>query len=484
MDRIKKIISVIILISIIVLSIYKVSFFLQLKESDNRYSSYLVENTDIDVLFLGSSHVRHGFFPMELWSDYGISSFNLAANGSTIPVSYWVLVNALDYQTPQVVVMDVFDMFPGRICSTSWGQVHIAFDFFPISINKYKMVNDLFDDTGLTDGNGVNIYQKRWELLWNIGEYHSRWTDLTEIDFKNQKELEKDSSIWKGAEPLTQVVDRCEMSYPESSDDLKYDELSKEYLIRMIDLCREKGIDIVLINTGYDCNAEAKLFADSVYDIAAQYDVPYLDFTKENIINFASDISSTGHNTHVNFSGAEKLTSYMGGYLLENYLLPDHRYDVNYSSWWSDYRVFADSKKDYLISQNEITNYLMFLADDDYQIIIEVKDMQIFFEGRNQVMFENLDVDYCYLDNTCNLILIDNEANEVSYLWNDNDNGKVTNTSIGNLRICYNADATKYSMYLNEKELYSITDVEDSERIRISVIRKSTGDIIDSRAFN
>lgn len=472
------------LILIVFASIYKISNFFQLKESDNRYSSYLTEDTDIDVLFLGSSHVRHGFFPMELWNDYGISSFNLASNGNTIPVSYWVLVNALDYQTPQVVVMDVFDMFPRRVCSTSWGQVHIALDFFPMSVNKYKMINELFDDVELTDGNGVNLYQKRWELLWDIGEYHSRWTDLTEIDFKSRTELEKNSSIWKGAEPLTQVVDRNEMLYPKFSDDLEYDDLSEEYLIQMIELCRKKAINLVLINTGYDCNAEAKIFADSVYDIASQYDVPYLDFTKKDIINFNSDLASTGHNTHVNFSGAEKFTTYMGEYLLENYPLPDHRHEAEYSSWWLDYQAFVDSKKNYLIMQNDITNYLMFLADNDYQIIVELKDMDMLYEERNQVLFENLGVDYYYLENTCNLIVIDNEAGEVSYLRNNYGNGETINSVIGSLSIWCNDDGTEYSMYLGDKELYTITAEENSERMRISVIEKNTGNIIESRTFN
>lgn len=110
MDNLKKAVSTVIVSVLIIVSIHRVSDFLQLKDSDNRYSSYLTEDASIDVLFLGSSHVRHGFFPMELWNDYGISSFNLAANGSTIPVSYWTLVNALDYQEIKLVVMDVFDM--------------------------------------------------------------------------------------------------------------------------------------------------------------------------------------------------------------------------------------------------------------------------------------------------------------------------------------------------------------------------------------
>ncbi len=470
MDNLKKAVSTVIVSVLIIVSIHRVSDFLQLKDSDNRYSSYLTEDASIDVLFLGSSHVRHGFFPMELWNDYGISSFNLAANGSTISVSYWTLVNALDYQEIKLVVMDVFDMWPGRICSDTWGQVHIALDFFPISVNKCRMVKDLFDDPELTDAKGVNLHEKRWEILWDIGEYHTRWTNLVKDDFATQSELEKNSAIWKGAAPLIQVVDRNKMVYQESVDGLEYDEISREYLLRMIRLCTEENIELVLINTGYDCNAEAKIFADSVYDIAAQFDIPYLDFTQKEIINFNTDLQTTGHNTHVNFSGAEKFTSYIGKYLSENYSLIDHRNDEAYSSWRMDYQLYTDSKETYLTTQSDLTYYLMFLADNDYQIVIEIREPSILYENRNQAMLENLGVDYSKIRSDCNLIMIDNGTREVVYQCM---NEASADTYIGRLCTRNNEDAAVYEKCANENE----------GRMRISVINRNTGEMVDSRVF-
>ncbi len=484
MNRIRKIASVIILATLISVSIFKVSSILQLKESDKRYSDYLVEDAGIDVLFLGSSHIRYGIFPMELWNDYGISSFNLAADGNTIPVSYWTLVNALDYHTPEVVVIDVFDNWPGRMCSQSLGEVHLALDFFPLSFNKFRMINDLFDDTELTDANGVNLYEKRWELLWNIGEYHTRWTDLEKEDFSSQSELEEISAKWKGASSLIGIADRRETIYPESWDGVEYDELSKKYLIRTIDLCKNMDIDIVLVNTGYDCSPEAKLFADSVYDIAEQYNVPYLDFTNEDIINFSTDLASTKQNTHVNFSGAERITSYLGEYLSANYLLTDHRNDENYSSWWSDYQMFAADKKGLLTTQGNIMFYLLLLADDDYKIIIEIKGSSILYEDRNQALLENLGVDYSNIDEMCNLLVIDNETHEVTYLKNEYTNGTSMDSCAGELCVWYNEDASAYGLYLDGHEL-SVTPIEENwGRMRISVMNKDMDEVIDVRTYD
>lgn len=480
--KIKHVLCIILVLILVVASIIRVSDLLQQKESDLRYLSFLTEDNAIDVLILGSSHTRHGIFATELWNDYGISSYNMSANGSTIPVCYWTLVNALDYQTPQMVVLDVFNMWPERVCSTSFGQVHNQFDFFPLSMNKYHMVKDLFSDTELTDDNGNNLYQKRWELLFDLGEYHTRWTDLVEYDFMSKTELEKQSAVWKGSSPLMNVVDRNEKIYPDSWDDVKYDNLSKEYLIKIINLCNEKRIKLLLINTSYDCDNESKLFADSVYDIAMQYDKTYLDFTQMDIINFQTDLYSTDHNTHVNFSGAEKITKYIGDYLSNNFDLEDHRNDDNYSQWWEDYQEYVSSKLDYLKEQTDIAYYLMFLSDDDYKTVIEIKDNTILFEGRNQAMLENLGIDFNETDD-CNFFAIDNGTGLVSYMENGYNNTDF-DTCIGEFNIYYADDFTSYGVYLDKKELYTKHIAEDDEeRMRITVISKATGEVVDIRTF-
>ena len=77
------------------------------KESINRFSPFLKNGKEYDVLFTGNSRVVNGIYPMELWEKYGIASYNIAANGNTLPVTYWTLMNALDYSQPRLVVVDI-----------------------------------------------------------------------------------------------------------------------------------------------------------------------------------------------------------------------------------------------------------------------------------------------------------------------------------------------------------------------------------------
>ena len=484
--KIKRIISVLILTVIIIISICKVSDLLQRKGSDNRFASFFAEKNQIDVFFLGSSHVRFGFFPMELWTDHGITSYNLGGDGNTIPVSYWMLVNALDYQVPKVVVMDVFDMWQGEKFHARWGQAHESLDAFPLSIHKYQMVMDLIDDENITDGDGNPIYDKRWEFLFNLSLYHTRWNSLVKADFDDRSTLESNSAVWKGGYPVITIVPRDEHIYGKS-DDLYYDETAKDYLERMIQLCADKNIDLLLINTGYDCSDDAKYFADSIDEIAEQYGILYIDFTEQDIINFESDLCTSGINTHVNFSGAEKFTTFIGQTLVEQYQLLDHREDEKYDSWWSDYQNFINSKVDYLRQQTSLDLYLLLLADDDYNIMIETVDTSIFSEGNNLHMFENLGIDMDKLNDNSNLLAIDMSSGEISYLSNDYESGSKWESVLGEISLWEDtygqqSDIGAYKIYLNDQEMY-VASLSESARIRLTVIRRESGEVVDVHLF-
>jgi hypothetical protein len=65
------------------------------KSSDFKYADYFEQDEDFDVLFFGTSHVINGIFPMELWNDYGIVSYNFGGHGNEIATSYWDNIDAV-----------------------------------------------------------------------------------------------------------------------------------------------------------------------------------------------------------------------------------------------------------------------------------------------------------------------------------------------------------------------------------------------------
>ena len=173
------------------------------KDSSDKYSDFF-RDRDYDVLFMGTSHVIDSVFPMELWKEYGIVSYNCGGTSNYLPTTYWVLQNVLDYVTPKVVVIDCYRLADDEKCPII-ERAHYSLDSFPLSMNKIKAVLDLMDDPGGKTAEqaekAANIAQSpSLELLWNFAFYHSRWNELEKDDFSPTSTKEK------GAEPQINVV--------------------------------------------------------------------------------------------------------------------------------------------------------------------------------------------------------------------------------------------------------------------------------------
>ncbi len=386
----RKTVSVIAIVAITLFMISKITYLLEDKSSYKNYASFMTGDSEYDVLFVGSSHVRYAFYPMELWKDHGITSYNLAGDANTLPVDYWQLRQAFKYHVPKVVVLDAYDNTPGKIVG-GWEFVHYATNVFPISLDKIRMVMDLARNPEWKDSNG-ELTSRRWDLFFKLAEYHERWDKLIVPDYSSKKDFVEESEVRKGSKPLPEIVDREQKVYPEVID-AEYDDIAKEYLEKTIDLCNEYGCKVILINTGYDCNDDAKLFADSVPEIADKYGIEYYDFTAMDLISFDSDLQTTGWNTHVNASGGQKLTDFIGDKLAGDYHLDDHREDTSYQKWHKDFDRYQEYWDKQLVESNTLDQWLEFSYGTDYSVTIDVNNVDALQEGHAVSMMKNLGID-------------------------------------------------------------------------------------------
>ena len=112
-----------------------------------------------------------------------------------------------------------------------------------------------------------------------------------------------------------------------------------EYLDRMRTLCEEKGIQLILVKAptnfwGYYWYDE---WEEQIVSYAGENDLPYYNFIplEEEIgLDWSTDTYDGG--AHLNVSGAEKLTSYFGKILREEFGLEDHRADAELSAVWQE----------------------------------------------------------------------------------------------------------------------------------------------------
>ncbi|MBU3143339.1 hypothetical protein [Clostridium sp. CF012] len=289
-------------------------------------------NTDdqLDVVLLGSSHMNSGINPNELWNKYGITSFNYATGGQPIDVTYYILKDVIKNHKNPIVVVDLYylgltDKFGAE------GYVRNALDNVKFSLNKVDAII-----------NSTPRYQ--WvDYFFPILKYHDRWKELTKNDFEFDT---ADAYYEKGFKAGIEKYGKESTSDISTTEMVDLSPKSEEYLNKIIDLSKKEGFKLIFTTTPHDYNSTstnkswekepAKMF-NKIAEISKNNNIPFINYNKifdEMGFDFKTDMFNIGH---LNISGSNKITLKLGEFLKENYTLTDHRKDVKYKKWQSDY---------------------------------------------------------------------------------------------------------------------------------------------------
>ena len=290
----------------------------------NLVADYYKSDKHHDVVFIGDCEVYENFSPVTLWEEYGISSYIRGSAQQLIWQSYYLLEDTLRYEKPKVVVFNVLSMKYGEPQNEAYNRMSIE----GMKWSKSKVENI---KASMTEDESFLSY------VFPILRYHARWSELTADDFR----------YFFGAEPnffsgyyLRADVKAAE-NVPEGRPltDYAFSENSWHYLDKMMQLCAENGIQLVLIKAPslypfwYDeWDAQIKEYAE-------KYHLPYVNFLDDRMlektgIDFTQDTYDGG--LHMNVSGAEKLSKWFGEYLVTWYDVPNRSEDPNLQAEWED----------------------------------------------------------------------------------------------------------------------------------------------------
>lgn len=376
--------------ALLTVCIAAMSLVLERKASRNKIWPFLQCAEECDVLFIGDSHMLNAVFPMELWRDYGIASYNLGSTGSTIPVSYWTLMNALDYAKPDVVVVGVKDAEKRYKLSGSSGDVHVALDAFPLTMTKARAIEDLMDDPYALDDEGNAYADMKWEYYFPLGKYHSRWGEISLSDFGYSP------NIKKGAETMIGVAVPNEYDIIDESWAAEEYGEGFAYLRRIIETCQERGIDIVLVHLPYPSREEEQMAANAVYYIAEEYGVDYVDFVNlDQVVDYDTDCFDAY--SHLNPSGAVKVTDFIGRYLKDHFDLQDRREQESYANWHQAYSAYHEGKTEVMLAQKNLHSLLMLLHDGSYSVSVHIKENAALYEDETTLrLLQNIAREHVY----------------------------------------------------------------------------------------
>ncbi len=284
-----------------------------------------VKETPHDVLFIGDCEVYEAFVPAVLWAEYGISSYVRGGSQQLVWHSYYMLEDALRYETPKVVVFNVLALKYGTPQREAYNR--LALDGMEWSSVKVEAIKASM--TG-----EENFLDYAFPFL----RYHSRWSELSAEDF-TYAFADKPAVSDSGYLMQTAVVpyDPSADQKPFSPESYTLPATAMDYLDRMTALCAERGIELILIKAPtnswhYHWFDE---WDEQVTAYAAEHGLSYYNFIDDATamgLDWNTDTYDGG--IHLNVSGAEKLTRYFGQILADTSRAPDRRDDAALAAVW------------------------------------------------------------------------------------------------------------------------------------------------------
>lgn len=255
----------------------------------------------IDVLVMGDSLSYSSIAPLILWKDHGITSYVCGQPGQKIQETYYLLKAALEKQSPRLLILET---------------------------------NVLFRGQGKLDGLKESVAEAG-NYHFPIFRFHDIWKPLL------MEKLYKEEN-YKGFEIRDGIKPYEEEDYMKES--LKKKEMGENvegYMERIVEMCREKNVEILLLSTPSPRNYNYRKH-NTLAEYAKKQNLSYMNMNmviKEIGIDWHTDSLDKGD--HLNLSGACKVTAYLGEYLDKSeWKLPDHRGDAALSAWEKEAEEF------------------------------------------------------------------------------------------------------------------------------------------------
>ena len=387
----------------------------------------LQDGDEIQVAFIGSSHVLNAISPQQIWQEQGIRAQTVASPGETLVCTYWHLRNALNYMHPDVVMVDLYGIiFEGKIYPN--GDPRAWLDSVPFSRTKLETVLDLYGAKGLAN-------------IWPFTYEHTRWNDLTETDVEP---VARDPM--RGSGSGSNVVEQPPYMPVQGTGEVN--ELGLQYLQKILDACKEREIRPVAMILPYTITtAQTELNLEAAVSLAEQAGITVLDFRDMDVVNPTVDFQDYHH---LNLSGMDKITRWIGAWLSEQGVQNQRDAMPELTEKWDEsYATYRSIKRERIEMCEKLENLLVLLHDADYSCILSIPpDLHLWTDDSYayvRALLENLGIELTGNENETGLYAVvdsRNAAFTVQYgpepvqtdwglvQWQDRTNGTDVNAPI------------------------------------------------------
>ena len=263
---------------------------------DTAANGILGEKSDtIDVLVLGDSEAYSSITPMQIWNDYGYTTYVCATSAQYLSYSENLLKQAFRKQKPKLVILETNAIY-----------------------REMKFENSIMTKA---------------ENYFSVFKYHDRWKNMSRNDFLGKVEYTW-TDDFKGYYYNSNTVKSDNLDYMKPTDEAEQImPINKSYVKNIADFCKENGADFLLVSTPSTKNWNYKRH-NGIEKLAKELNLNYIDLNTGDTkvdIDWSKDTRDKGD--HLNHSGAVKTTRFLGQYIKNNYSFPDKRKNAEYNKW-------------------------------------------------------------------------------------------------------------------------------------------------------
>lgn len=298
-------------------------------------AEYYKEEKDFDVIFIGDCEVYENFSPAVLWTGYGINSYIRGSAEQYIWQSYYLLEDTLRYETPDVVIFNIQSLQYDKARNEAYNRMTL--EGMKWSCSKIQSIMA-----------SMKPEERFLDYVFPILRYHTRWSELTASDVKYMFfDTVSDKKVSHNGYYMRVDV-KPAINVPEGKilSSYNFSENAWKYLDKMTLLCREKGIRLILIKAPSLYPYWYEEWETQVEEYAAKNDLLYINFLElvDKIgIDYSMDTYDAG--LHMNLSGAEKLSFYLGNILVEQAGLSDRRNEERLCEIWKEKLAAYEAEK-------------------------------------------------------------------------------------------------------------------------------------------
>ena len=299
---------------------------------------YRQPEDSVDVLVVGTSLAYAGVNTNVLWSEYGIAAYDLCSAEQPFWVSYYTIREALKTQHPRLILLDAKPAIYNRDYS-----------------KRGRTILSTFGIRGLENRIGailacVEKPRDAISYILALPQVHSNYVRLTGGDLLLPPDNGGRGRDWKGYIEVDEIEQHQRPSLVWTGTRRNMNDREEEYARKIFQLCRDEGIDIMLLGMPCPDYASDHMYYNALWSIAEEYGVTGVNYNDPNIrfgLRYSSDFADW---QHLNVKGSVNFTKKLGEDLKAMFDLPDRRGDPDYSSyercaeaWYALYPTFVSS---------------------------------------------------------------------------------------------------------------------------------------------